>query len=143
MRQQQKNQIGGVPLWRSELRIQHCPRSNLGDCCAEGLIPGLGNFECHGQSQKQTSKQKPINSPELTSGQEKKIFANNNKKPPPYPASFTNEFYQTLKKGHQLYTTNFSRKLEGEIYSNSFYEAIYLITKPENNYVIITLQKPS
>ena len=46
---------GGVPLWCSGLRIQHCHCSGGGCCCGTGSIPGLGNFY---MPQKQPKKER-------------------------------------------------------------------------------------
>ena len=42
-----QQQLTGVPLWLSGLRIQHC------HCCGMSLVPGLRSSTCHGQGQKQ------------------------------------------------------------------------------------------
>ena len=36
----------GIPLWHSELRIQHCYCSSSGHCCGMGWIPGQGTPTC-------------------------------------------------------------------------------------------------
>ena len=50
----------GVPLWLSGLRIQHCHCSGSGHSSGAGLIPGPGTSTCHGHSQKPKSKQKTL-----------------------------------------------------------------------------------